>query len=573
MARRLLLAAAAVFTLVAVIYTVENWRGKRAWENCRRELEAKGEVLDWAAYIPAPVPDDQNIFKAPKMQEWFVKNSWEDLNPSIGGNVTNVSRPFAPPSRLAPARATNLIVAEVRVAPTAAPLDSQPADAVLRLDDPAAPEQAAKLLRDAVGPCAIGASSFVFVAAPLNRPKPVRLVLQADTVPPVKELAGFFQGSRLTNSALASSEASYLRVDPAGSNTFRVALKEPVYAASDYLAWTEPLTANFDLARKALERPDARIEGDYERPFISPIPNFIALRNAARVLSQRAQCYLLLGQPEAAWHELALVRALCRFLEPNRPAGRPISLVAAMVDAAITGLYTGIVKDGLRLQAWREPQLAAIEHEFGETDLLPLFVESLRSERAASCRILETTKPVEIARMLNFGSSRPILSFMPRGWLYQNMAMGAGALQEFLGSVDLTNHLVLPRQTGKFTSEILPKLYRRSPYTVLAAAMMLNCVHAAQAIALHQTVVNQGRLACALERYRLAQGQYPETPEALVPRFIDKLPRDIIGGQPLKYRRTEHGEYLLYSIGWDEKDGGGVPGKTTAEGDWVWQLQ
>jgi hypothetical protein len=29
----------------------------------------------------------------------------------------------------------------------------------------------------------------------------------------------------------------------------------------------------------------------------------------------------------------------------------------------------------------------------------------------------------------------------------------------------------------------------------------------------------------------------------------------------------------FYSIGWDEKDGGGVPGKTTAEGDWVWQLQ
>ena len=31
-----------------------------------------GEVLDWTAFIPAPVPDDQNIFKAPKMAEWFL---------------------------------------------------------------------------------------------------------------------------------------------------------------------------------------------------------------------------------------------------------------------------------------------------------------------------------------------------------------------------------------------------------------------------------------------------------------------------------------------------------------------
>jgi len=27
---------------------------------------------------------------------------------------------------------------------------------------------------------------------------------------------------------------------------------------------------------------------------------------------------------------------------------------------------------------------------------------------------------------------------------------------------------------------------------------------------------------------------------------------------------------VLYSIGWNGKDDGGVPGKTMAEGDWVW---
>jgi hypothetical protein len=55
-----------------------------------------------------------------------------------------------------------------------------------------------------------------------------------------------------------------------------------------------------------------------------------------------------------------------------------------------------------------------------------------------------------------------------------------------------------------------------------------------------------------------------------VPQFAEKLPHDIIGGEPLKYDRTADDRFELYSIGWNGKDDGGVPGKTTAEGDWVW---
>ena len=50
--------------LVAVFYAEENWRGKRAWENCKRGLEAKGETLDWNAYVSLDVPDGQNFFRS-----------------------------------------------------------------------------------------------------------------------------------------------------------------------------------------------------------------------------------------------------------------------------------------------------------------------------------------------------------------------------------------------------------------------------------------------------------------------------------------------------------------------------
>ena len=86
--RRILISLAILVTLIAIFYTEEDWRGKRAWENCKRELEAKGAVLDWNDYIPPPVPDDQNFFKAPKMQEWFV----EKHNGRLNGIVQTTSK-------------------------------------------------------------------------------------------------------------------------------------------------------------------------------------------------------------------------------------------------------------------------------------------------------------------------------------------------------------------------------------------------------------------------------------------------------------------------------------------------
>jgi hypothetical protein len=332
--------------------------------------------------------------------------------------------------------------------------------------------------------------------------------------------------------------------------------------------------ADFDLVRKALERPFARIDCDYQQPFGIAIPNFVNIREAARILSQRAQSYLLLGQPEEAWHGLALVHDLCQILQA-KPSGKPLTLVGAMINVAVAGLYTGIVEDGLRLHAWREPQLLAIERQLSLTELLSPVVNAFNEELAAVCRTFETTKRPELIKLFSFGSSMSewVLAWMPRGWFYQNMTAGAETRQEMLGSVDLTNRLVRPHQITDIVRRMSLKFERHSPYTFLAAIGQPNYAKAVQTLARNQTLVYQARVACALERYRLALGQYPDTLDALTPRFMEKLPHDLIGGQPLNYHRTDGGGYLLYSVGWDENDHGGVSGKSKEEGDWVWELR
>jgi hypothetical protein len=89
-----------------------------------------------------------------------------------------------------------------------------------------------------------------------------------------------------------------------------------------------------------------------------------------------------------------------------------------------------------------------------------------------------------------------------------------------------------------------------------------------------QTALNQAAIACALERYRLANGRFPETLATLAPRFISALPNDVLTGESYKYRLTDDGRFVLYSIGWNEKDDGGVAGRRPfdeEQGDWVWQ--
>jgi hypothetical protein len=119
-------------------------------------------------------------------------------------------------------------------------------------------------------------------------------------------------------------------------------------------------------------------------------------------------------------------------------------------------------------------------------------------------------------------------------------------------------------------------------HQIIAAMLLPSLSRIPLRAALSQTSANQAVLACALERYRLVQGAFPETLDVLAPKFIDTLPHDVIGGDPLKYRRSD-GRFILYSIGWNAKDDDGLIAlkKTNLpdrfmrqeikeEGDWVW---
>jgi hypothetical protein len=63
--------------------------------------------------------------------------------------------------------------------------------------------------------------------------------------------------------------------------------------------------------------------------------------------------------------------------------------------------------------------------------------------------------------------------------------------------------------------------------------------------------------AIAIKRYELHHGQAPANLTSLVPEFLASAPRDLMDGQPLRYRDLGRSAFLLYSVGDDAKDDGG----------------
>ena len=580
---RVIFAVACLVTLIAIFDTEENWRGKRVWENCRKELEAKGVVLNWQARIPPPVPDEQNMFKAPQMTEWFVKTD------RSGGFSNTLSARWGGAIADCLARWNTNAIAEVTIVPLAAEVAPARADIILKYQnsilpsaDPAQSEALRGLVRsfsftsDSTEPRLKGAQGYyTFVAKPHRPVTPLRVIVRADHLPGTKEVADFFPRNLFAEPALGGR----LRVESRGTSQFEVFLSDPtICAAADYLACTEQLAPDLDLIRSGLQRPYARRDGDYQRSWAIPIQNFVAIRTTVQILAQRAQCDLLLGKPEAALREMTLMHDVCRLLD-----SKPVTLVAAMINVAVRGLYVAIIADGLRLHAWGEPQLVDLQRQLAQIELLGPLVEAMDNERVSACHMFETTKPGDLENIFAFGRDNPdiwwrirdpnfwALHCMPRGWFYQNMAALASREQLFIEAIDPSRQLIATKKVDEAGNESISWVSRPSPYAVLARVAMPNYLKACKTVAHNQTMANEALVACGLERYRLAHNAYPEALADLGPGLLPKLPREVVTGEPLKYRRSGSDKFLLYSVGWNGTDMGGLPGKAVTEGDWVWE--
>jgi hypothetical protein len=365
-------------------------------------------------------------------------------------------------------------------------------------------------------------------------------------------------------------------------------------AAPAVLEGLKPNEAIFAELRLASGRPHSRYPVNYDvaTPFSIELPHLKRIKNICQRLQLKACAELASGQSEKALEDLRLLLYLADSLKAE-----PF-LISHLVRLACVQVAMQPVWEGLAEHRWSEVQLQELETRLQQYRLVAELKTGLSTERAGAISTIEFIRKKGPWYLNTIGDSESTPArresmmakvigavLVPQGWYYQEeLNYSRGFHTQLATGLDTTNNRVSPAQvkadartlermtyvTG-FAGTSLGRILR---HQVMGEMLLPALGRAVLKPAAAQTAVNQATIACALERYRLANGHFPEKLDALAPQFISPLPSDVLTGEPYNYRRPDDGQFVLYSIGWDEKDDGGVPGKTMfddQQGDWVWK--
>jgi hypothetical protein len=520
--QRFLFGVACLATLIALFYAEENWRGKRAWMQFKRACEAKGEQFDVAALVPKPVPDDQNFAMTPL------------LAPLL--DYAMVMQP------------------------------SDPKDPVPRVyrtiqwRDTNAQQQAQGIQL---------AANNRFQAMP--------------------RLGFWLLGLRVD---LAGWQA-YFR-----SNSVYALPSQPQSPPADVLSALGRFEGALAELRAASRRPYAQFKVHYEDGIYAFLPHWSVLRNFSQILRLRIAAELALGQTDAALADLRLGFCLVNSLQ------RGLLTLSHYLRLDMVDDVCQVIWEGLADHRWSDAQLIEIQAQLRSLNLLSDLSEALRGERALGCYSLEQLRRSRQLQILATMNEREwneladkgydvILRHMPSGWWYRNELYYARCFPEWAFHLkdgagqrfDFTNAQQEEKNWGQVWRDLRAwsPTNQFRPFCIAGALLALQSgrVGVVETTALRRTAVDEAAVACALERYRLVHQKFPDALEALVPRFLNALPPDLFTGTPLQYRLESNGQFVLYSVGWNEADEGGMvaiikgsrgePYWQKDQGDWVWQ--
>jgi len=516
--KKFLFGLACFATLIALFYAEEDWRGWHAWNQFKHAWEAKGEHSDFASVIPPPVPDDQNFALAPIWVESIKAVLGPKRSRSWFGDK------YAENGR------TNFTD---------------------RLD--------LNLWRN---------NGW--------NDSPTNGGWASGTITDLKPWQAYYRAPAQTN-----------RYSPIVTNEFPIAL-QPQSPAEDVLLALSKYDSAIEELREASHLPYSRFPLGYnsENPAMILLPHLAALKRSALVLQLRAIAELQNGQSEKALDDMKLMLRLT-----DSVRAEPF-LISQLVRIAILQITLQPIYEGLASHQCSKEQLVALAAELAKPDFLAdcqnvqkseIFYSAqeanyLRRHREYDTQFAQANFSYPIDARFMF----TIYRYMPGGWFYQSALKHGRTQMEYLPAVNHDAKIISPtliRQADAAANSAVSFFDPLDTLRKMFGAEFLFMGNFLKNIAYAQASVDLARTAIALERYRLAHGEFPEALDALAPQFIAQVPHDVIGGGPLKYRRTTDGQFVLYSVGWNETDDGGVgaftksktPSPDISHGDWVWR--
>jgi hypothetical protein len=369
---------------------------------------------------------------------------------------------------------------------------------------------------------------------------------------------------------------------------------EPQTPAADVLLALSKFDPALAVLRTASQRPRTHYPLDYERGLFGlmrgqyfPVETFPA---AAHVLCLRAVAELVQDQTEAALQDTLLALRLADSLR-QMPWERLHGARSEMLIFCLQPVWEGLAR-----HRWNQQQLATLQQQFGAMDLLLDFQQVVRGETLVTMNLADQLqaflegRPSPAADEMRSAKGDDLFAVWlfrlsyPTGWLYQDKVWIYRFYErraDVFKALETRNRRQLYAELRRATD----------PFLVVFVVPRLRQVFSESSVQtlFLQTACQEAAVACALERYRLAQSRYPDSLEALVPTFLKQVPADLLAPSraALNYRREADGGLALYSVGLNRQDDRGKPSSPIErwhrskpyqdlyprldEGDWVWR--
>lgn len=300
--------------------------------------------------------------------------------------------------------------------------------------------------------------------------------------------------------------------------------------------------------RRAADMPQCRLDYDYGSPDLNVIrPQLNLLHAHAILLAVAANAEAANGTPDAALADCLRIYAI------GQHANSAPLLTGELTTMAIDALASKTVARVL-------PNVTAKE----QMDHFPIpepnvlsraFVRSLRSEEAFGLARFCDVGSGQNLFFDFFGKSYPGNGALPFGtcvwllWLRDDVNI----YREYLSRERHMAQKVYYQSAAE-----LKKIEDEPHHGVISTLTAPSVLGAARALANTQALRASVAVACAATRYRLDHGQYPATSDLLVPGYLAAVPVDPFDGQAMRMKKRPDGSLVIYSVGADGKDDGGV---------------
>jgi hypothetical protein len=301
--------------------------------------------------------------------------------------------------------------------------------------------------------------------------------------------------------------------------------------------------------KNALRYPKFRYPIDYSRGTAAELPHLAKIKVATQVL----QCENTLQSEDhiAAWTNSVLLQLRLAETLDSEP-----DLIGSFVRVAVVNIASRSAEFALNRLP---PDIAGcqlLRDTFLRTTQTNLLPQALISERAVYLPEFPTTG----AQLETFLKSHDTNAPLPRFGVNSLFWTGIFArdLDFYLSTIEKgieASRLPAPGNLRLTNIFDVDDVVRRR-FFVMSGMLLPNLGRTSIRAASAEAIAKLAASAFAIEEFRQANNRLPENLKDLTPQFLEFVPIDPFDGNPIRYRKLEHG-YLVYSVDADGRDDGG----------------